>query len=53
MGNKERATRGMLGPPVASMLTSRMGGGDDGTSSVMETISEPRNRNGPVAWRPS
>jgi hypothetical protein len=40
-----KASRMGVGPPVASM-----GGGDKRSSIVIETISAPRNTNGPRAW---
>jgi hypothetical protein len=42
-----------LGPGVASMLTTIMGGVDDKVSIVMETIAALQNTNGLVAWWPS
>jgi hypothetical protein len=39
---------GALGPTVASMLTTSMGGRDNKASIVMETISAPRNTKGSV-----
>jgi hypothetical protein len=60
MGNKRarggtpiELSRGALGSPVASMLTTSMGGGDRRASNVMESISALRNTNDPVARRPS
>lgn len=42
--------RWALGPPVASRLTTSMGGGDDKASIVMETIPASRNTNGNGTW---
>jgi hypothetical protein len=41
------------GALVSSRLMASMGDGDDMASTVLETISAPRNTNDPIAWQSS